>query len=228
MSDIELSSFTSKPYNPYRTPYNSYADSYLNQQDSQTPQPVLQQQIQMTIQDKDTIQELLYYINNAYQRVIEACIEIKQTQKMKEEATKTAIFKLNILIDNSNIQFNAASKRFPKDHLNVFTDTLRNMEKDFENFVKNVPIKNFGKETLEQLIHSFKRFQTVLKLEPLTLTPITKKETDPSLLRDSISAYYGEISKAEKDIAAVKKTKKISSDKPNSQWKRGSKYVMKK
>ena len=244
----EMSKGKSKPqtssYKPYDDPYSQHMDCEYPAQFHRMPQhqhhyqqqypqqnhyqqqyqyhEQHQQQEQMTLGEMAAIQEVLYYLKAAYTRCIDACIEMRDSLKMKEGVTRVALLKLNGLIDNASIQFTAGAQRFPKEHMPILQENLTDMQKDFKNFVNEAPLEaDFAhkKEIVNELKFSFERFFKVLNLESVPLTPVSRKEVDPSILLGPVNAYYAEINKSEKDLAALKENRKIDMDKPKSSWK---------
>lgn len=180
----------------------------------------IQQQKQVTLQAKDIIQDIQYYMKAAYERATDACIEAKECLHLKKSIKETAFCKLNFIIENTNMQFKAADQRFPEHHKEIFFESLRNMRNDFAHFTKTISFEyQPSDEDLNQLQSCFDKLNKVLNLEPITSTEVSRQEVDPLTIMPSVQKYYTTIVQSEKERETLKESHNISPLKPESSWK---------
>lgn len=173
------------------------------------------------ISDSDllTIQELSYYMDAAYKRIIEACKEVGECLEKSDQIIETALFKLDVLIDNVSFQLNEADRRFPNEHKNILEDSLRNMKSDFNDFVKQAPFGSMTQKTMEQFSSSADRFKKVLNLEAVPFTSVSRDEVDPSTMVEPVKVFSSHLVQSKKDISSLGDARTATILRPQSSWK---------
>ncbi len=172
------------PQDHYRT---SYSQAY------QSPSP---QQLQIRIQtNKNEVliaKKLLYFMEAAYSRVMESVNDVLESQsasRKNPQELEVDLLRLNFLIDNAKVQFEAVEKKFPKAFLTQFNETIDRMMQDTANFYERIPSNK-----IKILQPCFQRIDLLLNFKLKELTPVEKvNNIDPrkvSLLFQEMQKRY--------------------------------------
>ncbi len=172
-------------------PQEHYRTSYSQAYQSPSPQ---QSQVRIQTNKKEVLlaKKLLYFLEAAYLRVMEAVNDVLETQGASTKNPKELeidLLRLNLLIDNAKVQFESVEKKFPKAFLTQFIETLDRMMQDTDNFYGKIPSNK-----IKILKPYFQRIDLLLNLNLKELT-ITEKvdNLDPgkvSLLFQEVQKQY--------------------------------------
>ena len=172
-----------------------------------------QQVINASRQDHIQAQKMIYYMEAAYNRVLGTFRENVDLLLAGAREIDDGMLKLNILIDNTFIQFQAAEKNFPKSLRTEFTRICELMKHDLYEYSKLVP------EAYQNgFMQSFIRLEHVLDRKKVEMTKTPEVNSlDPKVLMGYFQVMQQRYCQQDRDMADIEeKTEKVKMPELNS------------